>query len=450
MNGSSDIYWPEILTAAHLGGSKCIEGLEGGDGGPCVSSGLPLLLTVFSYNVGANGFEISTPEELYPRLLQWTPKAEGLSAEAWSFAPHVATSLFSTQLWQDPHWYPREKKFSGENLAKTVAKAAAVRTVCSPNIQTFDEKTLLVSIPLLEPYRTWIDGNATTGDFIDVHLKKPLWGNSSRSLTTNKHPTTVFISPDPSVGSVTTGLVLMGPVRPSGDRVSMVCSVDARWNRAVHSIKQSRYYGLGNPGNPVTATISGRHSDHYIIDGVLPMKSGDWTSINADPEWLEGALGYKVLFHSYVDPVSANIRSAREQAQTSALGAFLMIVGIDVNKTSTSVADWDSGFVHQMEPVISTAFADAISRTGYAQQAATIDFLTDFAEECMPIPGSVHRGYQFCPGPNGDVMNNFTEMMLSGSTNGEHLFHCNESLSNIPDRESLRSNRVRIQSRSTY
>jgi hypothetical protein len=419
MNGSADIYWPERLTAAHLGDPTCSVGLHGGVGGPCVSSGLPLLLTVFGYNVGNTGFEIFTPEELYPRLLQWTPRASGLSAEAWSVAPHVATSLFSTQLWNDPHWYPREKKFTGDNSATTVAKAAVVRTVCSPKIQLFDGDTTLVSLPNLEPYDTWTDGNATTGDFVDVHLSKPLWGNDNQSLTTDKNPTTVFIPPNPHMSSVTTDLVLMGPVRPSGDRISMVCSVDARWNRAVQSSTQSPYYSLGNPGSPVTATISSRHSKKYIVDGVLPVNTSDWTHIAADNQWLEGALGYKTLFHSVGDPGSAKLKAAREETPTTALGAFLMTIGSDVNKTSTPVEAWDSNFVQQVEPVISTAFADAISRTGYAQQAATIEFMTDFAKECVPIPGSVHRGYKFCPGPGKEDMDKFTRMTLNGFTNGE-------------------------------
>ena len=93
-----------------------------------------------------------------------------------------------------------------------------------------------------------------------------------------------------------------------------------------------------------------------------------------------------------------------------------------VNNVSTLVEMWDSGFVRQMEPVISTTFADAISRVGYAQQAASVQFMTDFAKECKPIPGSVFRGYHWCPGPDRAEEGNFTKMMLLGSTNGEHYY----------------------------
>ena len=384
------------------------------------------------YNDSPRGFEISTPDELYPRLIQWTPKAQGLSAEAWSFAPHVATSLFLTELWNDPDWYG--KRYTGKNSAQTAAKAAAVRTICSPHIEIFDKDTLSVSLPDLEPYHTWINGTATTGDFVDIHLSKPLWGNSSQCLTTNRNPTTVFITPSPNMSSVTTGLVLMGPVRPSGDRIGMVCSVDGRWNTAVHSLTQSPYYGLGNPGSPVTATISSRNSDQYIVDGVLPVNSSDWTLIDADTEWLEGALGYNTPFHELADPGSAKITNARAETQTSALGAFLMTVGTGiVNMTTANVESWSTTILSRIEPVISTAFADAMSRTGYAQQAATIDFKTDFAKECMPITGSTHRHYRLCPGPSKDATGNFTNMMLNGSTNGKQPFHCIVSLNLKPD-----------------
>ena len=261
-------------------------------------------MTVFNYDVGTSGFEISTPERMYPRLLQWTPKVDGLSAEAWSIAPHLATTLFSIQLWNDPHWYPQQKKYTGENLAQTLAKAAAVRTVCSTDIQVFNDTTRVVSLPHLQPYSTWIQGNATSGDLVDVHLTGALWGNEARALATNKNPTTVFIPPVPGMSSVTTGLVLMGPGRSSGDRIGMVCSVDARWNKGVHSMEQSPYYGLGNQGSPMKAAISSRNSNRHIVDGVLPRNTTDWTPIEADTEWLEGALGYETVFSQYPNPVS--------------------------------------------------------------------------------------------------------------------------------------------------
>ena len=53
------------------------------------------------------GFQKFMLEQDYPpTIMKGTPKVDRLSAEAWSFAPHVVTSEIMTYLWSDPYWSP--------------------------------------------------------------------------------------------------------------------------------------------------------------------------------------------------------------------------------------------------------------------------------------------------------------------------------------------------------
>jgi len=60
--------------------------------------------------------------------------------------------------------------------------------------------------------------------------------------------------------SVTTGLVILGPQNStnSTERYVVVCSIDAWWNTAEHTMTESFITALGNVGDSIAAAGSGQ------------------------------------------------------------------------------------------------------------------------------------------------------------------------------------------------
>lgn len=92
LNGTPDVYWPTKLTSAHVGGPQC-RGVLGLTTIQCVAKGLADLENYFEYFPADTAYEITTPESEFPRILEAVPRYPEMSAEAWSVAPHAATSL---------------------------------------------------------------------------------------------------------------------------------------------------------------------------------------------------------------------------------------------------------------------------------------------------------------------------------------------------------------------
>ena len=101
--------------------------------------------------------------------------------------------------------------------------------------------------------------------------------------------TTVFVPPAPNMSTVTTGLVVPAPTKNNtSERYGVTCSTDAQLSKAQHVSTQSPSFGLGNPGNSVSALVSDEHSAADIITAPLPLENGDdWRYIAAEPEWLD-------------------------------------------------------------------------------------------------------------------------------------------------------------------
>ena len=241
MNGTGEDFWPNVLRAQHLGGPQsCSKGLVAAN---CAQNGLPLLSVYdfYSRNNGG-GFKIFTPDSTFPRIIDGIPKVKDISAESWTIVPHAATSLALTRLWGDPRWVAKGNP-TGIQSGQTTSGAAVVRTVCSPDIKLTRNGTSEVCLPDLPAFDTWSkDGRLGSGR--TIKLREPLWIQSNTSRAENHHLDTVFVVPDQEMASVTTGVVVLGPLTNQSERIAMVCSIDARWNDAQHSMIKSSDYGI--------------------------------------------------------------------------------------------------------------------------------------------------------------------------------------------------------------
>ena len=356
----------------------------------CVAKGLAYIESYYAYFRAQNGYEIFTPESQFPRILQAIPRQPDLSAEAWSYAPHAATSLVKSDLWYDPHWYPTHLRPKGVPTAETSSQGSAVRTVCTREILSFSEETYNVSLPAILPYDLWAQVDGQPGAYVEIELAKPLWGNNKHSLTNLTGLTTVWVPTNMS--SVTAGLVVLGPLTSGSatQRLGVVCSIDARWNRARHIMTPSQSKALGNSGQFVSLVLSAKDLDQHNKTTALPIDNGDWKHIAAEPEWLEAL--------TPIVPVWMNeAKTAVNQSfMTTALAN--LYVAADIGLQSPNVTNaMDQTWVQHIESITSTAMADAVSRVGLAQQYDTLKYYTSFGRECSRFKYAGPR--QFCPGP---------------------------------------------------
>ena len=295
MNGTANDFWPDILKAEHLGEPQsCREGFVSSG---CASVGLPLLLTYDYYNRNdEGGFQIFTPDSSLPRIIDGTPKVKDISVESWTIAPHAATSRALTRLWGSPQWVA-EGDVTGTESGQANAEAAVVRTVCSADVVMTTNRTSEVSLPDLPAFATWTE-NGNSGDLRSIKLHEPLWVQANDTGAGRNYLTTVFVTPDPDMTSVTTGVVILGPLK-NQKRAAMVCSIDARWNHAQHNMIKSSDYGIGNPGNPVYAVLRSRNPQVDLKNMTLPVNDGSsWKHVSADRSWLKGALGFPAPFNN--------------------------------------------------------------------------------------------------------------------------------------------------------
>ncbi|KAL8686910.1 MAG: hypothetical protein Q9224_005305 [Gallowayella concinna] len=417
LNGTTDDFWPTILTKKHAGLVKRHN--AGRPGQNIVSTGLPSLAMYLAYSKNEKGgFAIDTPEKNFPRRIEGAPRVKDVNAEAWSFAPHAPTALVMTNLWDDPHWYPEPGKPTGRLTGELEnAEAAAVRTVCDPSIREVDESTNSIALPILQDYHTWSPSNTKPENRAVIRLAETLRSqNKSSLLTKSGNMTTVFIQPGRNMTSVTTGLLILGPKSPSRGRFAVVCSVDARWNRALHTMAKSDDYGIGSIGNTIAARLRGRRTGADLKKSTLPINNGHWRHIAAEPAWLEAALGYATSFNFGYPPFS--IHANGPTYQTTALGAILMARIGPWAKRETPIEYWSNNTA-AIESVVSTAFADTISRVGMErQQIAGGHTPTESVRSCHQISNK----YTFCPPPAASEMDQWTALDFKGFTTGSFRY----------------------------
>ncbi len=116
-------------------------------------------------------------------------------------------------------------------------------------------------------------------------------GSAGKVLINSTASTIVFIPTNSDLASITTGLIILGPTlsNDSNKCYGVICSVDARWDRAQHTLtdQQSSTLRKKNHGDPVSARISGQGSVDGIQNGAAPIDDGNWSSISADGNWLK-------------------------------------------------------------------------------------------------------------------------------------------------------------------
>lgn len=225
-----------------------------------------------------SGYSIMTPKYTLPRILQGTPRGEGFNAEAWSTAPHAATGFFQTYLWSDKHWSPGNPTPTSTMSVQVPSQASAVRAVWPHDLQTLNNETSKLLLPQLREYESWIEGYEQRGPYEDIILNQPLF-----AMTNISSPTTIWIAPKSNMTSVTTGLVVIGPIEEkTGQRYGVGCSIDARSNKAQHMMTQSSSCSLENTGKYISATTSSARSPAEIVDKALPItgSDGNWRHIS--------------------------------------------------------------------------------------------------------------------------------------------------------------------------
>ncbi|KAI4234829.1 MAG: hypothetical protein L6R40_006618 [Gallowayella cf. fulva] len=322
-----------------------------------------------------------------------------------------------TNLWSDPHWFPEQGKPTGRLSGELEAEAAAVRTVCDPNVQEFDGITPSIALPNLQAYHTWSPSNTMPNNSADVNLAETLRSeNKSSLLTRNGNMTTIFIQPNKNMISVTTGLLILGPQTPSGGRFAIVCSVDARWNRALHTMAKADDYGIGNVGNTITARLRGRRKGADLKRSTLPIKNGHWRHIAAELAWLEAALGYATSFNFGYPPYS--IEANGPTYRTTALGAILMARIGHLARRDTPIEHWRNNTA-AIESVVSTAFADTITRIGMERQQIAGGYTpTESVRSCHQISNK----YTFCPPAPASEKDEWTTLDFKGFTAGAYAY----------------------------
>ena len=410
MNGTADDFWPEVLRAEHLGlPQSCSEGFVSGF---CAQEGLPLLLIYDFYNRNIDGgFQIFTPDSDFPRIIDGTPKFKDISAESWTIAPHVATSNALTRLWVDPQWVAKGNS-TGIQSGQASAGAAVVRTVCSPDIKNTRSGTSEVSLPDLPAFETWAKDDRL-GDERTIKLREPLWVQNKSTRAGNHHLTTVFVAPNPEMASVTTGVVVLGPLTKQRERIAMMCSIDARWNYAQHSMTKSNNYGIGNVGNSVYAVLRGTNSQANLKTMTLPVNDSSWRHVYADQSWLKGALGYPTPYNTRYQPYFTGVDG--QGYNTTALATFILARSMYVERYRTSIKHWQES-IPAMESVISTAFADVMSRAGSVRELNKTMLQVNSVSDCQMQGGSGYYGY--CPPPLADEASNLSELHFNGSRTG--------------------------------
>lgn len=163
--------------------------------------------------------------------------------------------------------------------AQVPSPGSAVRAVWPHDLQTFNNEPSKLSLPQLREYETWIEGDEQRGPYEGIILNQPLF-----AMTNISSLTTIWIAPKPNMTSVTTGLVVIGPIEEkTGQRYGVVCSIDARWNKTQHIMTQSSSCSLENTGKHIGATISSARSSAETVDKALPITGSDsnWRHISA-------------------------------------------------------------------------------------------------------------------------------------------------------------------------
>ena len=233
-------------------------------------------------------------------------------------------------------------------------------------------------------------------------------GIFKRNSTNISTFTTAWISLSSEYKSVTAGLVVLGPVDASNGvrRAGVVCSIDARWKEALHTLTATEEGTVY-----VNLTDAGGSSDNpSFLDGriVDPDGNGRWRHIEADYDWLQG-----------LTPIVPSLFThTGSSGHTTALGNLLLAAGFDLEGPSSQTEE-DS--IEDIETILSTAIADAVSRIGLGQQYGLIEKSEISGAECLNHPWSSAPSPEPLEGSQRTSLT-FTGY-LTGNISAEHFRH---------------------------
>ena len=298
-----------------------------------------------------------------------------------------------------------------------------MRTVCSRDVKSFDRNTPSIPLPQLSAYNTWAPNNDTAGSYINVSFPEFQW--KTEVMANPETVTTVWVPTNANMTSVTVGLLVLGQQAVNASqRGGIVCSVDARWNRAKHESSKSVWQGLGNPGNIISAQVSSQHSSLSTITGPLPIKNEEnWRHIGAEVEWLN-TLSYSVPAdagqiietESLTEHGNNSSSPGNVHVNTTYIGNILLT---QIQPNNISATPWTQ-HTTTIETVISTVMADAISRVGLARLWASPSIPVDFAHSCLY--NKISATHPLCPPPPPNDLN-MTQLTFNGSLTGKSSAH---------------------------
>ena len=397
LNGSADAQWPVKLTSQHLGGPQC-DGASGLYRPECVSNGLISLGNdILSANRRSGGLEyaIMTPKLGFSREIG-AIRQIGSNIDSWSFAPHAATALIGSYFWPEGYW--NRSRPGGSLSVEVSSQAAAVGTLCNPYVQKFSNEAFRVSLPLLQEYDGRPPGNEQV--YIDVNLSKPLWGSSSETLTNISSFTTVWVALPSQHEAGTAGLVILGPadISKGFDRAGVVCSIDARWIKALHTFTATE------EGAGYVSLLEARNFSKYPLFEsqriIPPNENGFWRRITADYDWLQA-----------LTPIVPSLASrSNSLEQTTELGNLLLAAGFNLELPSFQMGVVP---IKGIESILSTAIADAVSRIGLEHRDGFKEIQTSSSARCINYPWAAP-----CPEPVEDIHR--TPLTFTGYLTGKY------------------------------
>lgn len=349
------------LTSAHMSGhleSFCPDTLS------CVSRDPHNLQHQLSDIDGDHFVEGVAKGSPYFRLEGAKMREHTSDVETWSYAPHAATMLATTTLLEDAYLTDSTRgSLHLENYFTNVfSKASAVRTVCADDLQSFENTTAQVLLPMLSEHEAWAQDNGTPGPFREIQLEKPLWALSGEAYTNDSQLTMIWIKPSQEMHSVTAGLVILEPislgdVNSSWTRVGVVCSVDARWNSYVLEIPDSP--SPSRFSDPFATNISAQNCDDGWKREVLRDIDSKSQHISAETQWLE-----RLIQMASIDCTKILVNWSSPHTSLSNVFCAGDIPLNILNLTSSL----KTLLIETIETRTSTIIAEAISRIGLKPQ----------------------------------------------------------------------------------
>jgi hypothetical protein len=205
---------------------------------------------------------------------------------------------------------------------------------------------------------------------------------------------TILLSLPSRFCSTTTGLVVLGPLssKNATECFRVAYSIDARWNKAQHQDTASST-GLRSKGSFIGTKGNEMRSNGVIHTKALLIDEGRWTRISAEQSWLDAPTPLVPVW-------AGKTLTTASKSETSITALPNLVIAPSVSLTTANMTNSaEQWWISEIETVVSTAMADAISRGGLAQQYDSLKFYSStksLQKQCVSIHGDANR--YFCLG----------------------------------------------------